>query len=202
MSYWIYNMGLAVPVSHDLLLRQNSVKPLADLAKAANSESQNPTETPTKANPVHGRTNPYAQNKPAAEPMPIRYAEDIMSTNVKVLYNDMSFFDAWEKFKTLRYRHFPVLDVNNLIVGIISDRDMLAMAASQKPSMIRINQIMKSQVLTCANKTSIKDVCQVMFRRHVGALPVTDSKNQLLGMITRSDILRAMIKNGPIELWA
>ena len=40
-----------------------------------------------------------------------------------------------------------------------------------------------------------------MFTRHIGALPITDSKNKILGLITRSDILRSMIKHGPIQLW-
>lgn len=189
-------MGLAVPVSTEVLLRKHNVKALSEIAKTGDLEPQE------QQKPKYQRTNPYAQEQHEPQPQAVNYAEDIMSNKVVALYDDMKFFDAWQKFRSLRYRHFPVLDVNNLIVGIISDRDMLAMAASQKPANLHINQIMKREVLTAAPHTLIRDVCQVMFNRHIGALPITDHKNQLLGMITRSDILRAMIKNGPIQLWA
>ena len=49
--------------------------------------------------------------------------------------------------------------------------------------------------------TSIHEICQVMFSQHIGALPIVDEKHQLLGLITRSDILRVIIKNEQMEFW-
>lgn len=40
-----------------------------------------------------------------------------------------------------------------------------------------------------------------MFNQHIGALPIVDEKHQLLGLITRSDILRVIIKNEQMEFW-
>jgi CBS domain-containing protein len=40
-----------------------------------------------------------------------------------------------------------------------------------------------------------------MFNYHLGAVPITDELEKVVGLITRSDILRGMIKFGPTELW-
>ena len=198
MSYWIYNMGMPVQVSPDQLIARRQVKSLSELSKTSSFDQTTDTIEPKKQSKA---ISGYQQSQDKSQPKPITRAEQIMSTTIKYLYENMKFFDAWAEFKQHGYRHFPVLNRQNLIVGIISDRDMLAAAASSDPNKIIIKQIMNQPVLTASENALIAEVCQIMFNRHIGALPITNSSNKILGLITRSDILRSMIKHGPIQLW-
>ncbi|NQZ12347.1 MAG: CBS domain-containing protein [Algicola sp.] len=40
------------------------------------------------------------------------------------------------------------------------------------------------------------------FSQHIGSLPIVTADGYLQGIVTRSDILRSMIKHGPLEFWA
>lgn len=40
-----------------------------------------------------------------------------------------------------------------------------------------------------------------MLQKNIGCLPVLDENDAIVGLVTRSDILRAMVQFGPIDLW-
>lgn len=119
----------------------------------------------------------------------------------------LSYEAAHAMFVKYRHRHFPVVDEKSQLVGLVSDRDMLAddgsLEGAVEPltSKRAIINIMSKQILTASERTTIHEICRVMYNQHIGALPITDEKANLLGIITRSDILRTMLQNGPIELW-
>jgi CBS-domain-containing membrane protein len=132
-------------------------------------------------------------------------AAQIMSSPVFTLDAQMSFTEAWQHFRQKNIRHFVVTDKQNMVQGILSDRDLLKHAAvlGATPSAIEKNvgQIMIDAVVTASADTLIKEVCRVMFDQNIGALPIVSNEGYLQGIVTRSDILRSMIKNGPLELW-
>lgn len=207
-------MGLAVPISAQQLLNQRKIQPLAGLSKSpaprnADGEQSlllSPSQqTSTKKQP---QLPVNAYNKPKQEQRKAVYrADQIMSTPVFTLDYKMSFRQVWTLFLQKRFRHFPVTDKENKLHGIISDRDILSQAAADNlhhkapDKKHTIDTIMTRSVLTAAAHTSIQDLCRVMFNHHIGALPITGDRGDILGIITRSDILRSMIEHGPLELW-
>ena len=213
MTYWLYNMGLAVPVRDDRLQARRNVESLTPASKSAEltyrdeggllgSWYDKQTLTPHSAGPL----SPYQQSSPNTR-SPVFFARDIMSSPVVTLTEELIIAKAWGQFEKHRFRHFPVVNNENRLVGIISDRDMLLRAVqvgneSKVPhSATSINQIMKKSVLTASGDTNIREICQMLFNQHIGAMPITDGHGSLLGIITRSDILRTIIKNEPFELW-
>jgi acetoin utilization protein AcuB len=196
-------MGLPVQVSPQTLLDKKRVKPLSALAGAADDFSHEiKAENKLKTRPTPLDSYDQGQNQnDAPKAKQVFLAQDIMATKVETLQYDMTFAQAREKFQQLRYRHFPVIGENKTIVGILSDRDMLSSANLDYLAQITIDKLMKQPVLSASPDTQIREVCQVMFNHHIGALPITDHQGNLFGMITRSDILRSMIKHAPMELW-
>jgi CBS domain-containing protein len=41
-----------------------------------------------------------------------------------------------------------------------------------------------------------------MFQEKIGALPILDEAGKLVGIITRSDILKTVMNTVPLELWS
>jgi acetoin utilization protein AcuB len=210
MTFWIYNYGLAVPLSEQRLQVQRKT---AALDKLTRSKQVRDTDNPTMEAKV-------VASAPATTELETSYqksinelrhqvfrSDQIMSTPVVSFTDSTTFIGGWRQFSELKYRHFPVIDKSARLIGIVSDRDMLTEAAANEiqASSVRkrknIRQLMNKKVLTATAETPIRECCRVMFSHHVGALPITNEQGKLLGILTRSDILRAMIKHEPIELW-
>jgi acetoin utilization protein AcuB len=50
-------------------------------------------------------------------------------------------------------------------------------------------------------ETLIREIVRVMFRERVGAMPIVNDTGRLKGIITRSDILRALMRHTALELY-
>jgi len=139
------------------------------------------------------------------ERTPALIAEQIMSAPVLTLGPDTAVSEAWSLFHEHRFRHLPVVDANQQIMGIISERDLLRDAArldgtSGTPHKT-IRPLMVQRVLTATLDTEIREIAQVLFDRHIGAIPIINDKDLPIGIISRSDILQALVKEAPLELW-
>jgi acetoin utilization protein AcuB len=138
------------------------------------------------------------------------FAKQIMTSPVVTLNIHTIADEVLILFQTRQIRHFPVISADGLLVGIVSERDILHHLANvtedyqqQIPNnrSDKIVQIMKSPVLTASGDTDVRYIARLFVEQRVGALPiVTDGK--LKGIITRSDILTAVMRHFVMELWA
>ncbi len=103
--------------------------------------------------------------------------------------------------KKHRINQLPVID-NRKIVGIITDRDLrnaatisamlVGIMESDKPVRLSVEAVMTRKVLTLNCQSSLLRAAQLLRRKRIGAVPITDG-DSLIGIITRSDILDAFI---------
>ena len=135
-----------------------------------------------------------------------------MSPLVQSLKPEATFDDAKNLFQKFRYRHVPIVDETGKLVGIVSDRDVLREAANIAGAVTgwmkevvsnakSIDEFMTRRVLTALPNTEIRFIAKVMFEERIGAMPIVDSHGRVSGIITRSDILRMLVNNAPLELW-
>ena len=91
----------------------------------------------------------------------------------------------------------PVVDINNKIVGFISEQDCLArmlMSTYHDQQSARVADVMNREVLTVKSYDGIIDLAQMMLKIKPKVYPVVDDDGYLLGIITRSDVLAAIDK--------
>ncbi len=97
-------------------------------------------------------------------------------------------------------RRLPVLDGKHL-VGILTDRDLREAMPSRVSTLspweattrlaaISVADVMRRNVLTVSEDADARDAAYTMLRHKVGALPVLNRANELVGLITVSDVLR------------
>jgi len=100
----------------------------------------------------------------------------------------------------LRYGGFgrlPVVDQNGELVGIVTASD-LALFFSRAPSpgvmkrQFRVDQVMKSPVLTVPPDFPLEEAARLMLQHKVGGLPVIED-GVLVGIITGSDIFAQLV---------
>lgn len=135
------------------------------------------------------------------------YASEIMSSPVLTLSPSLSVAEGWRSFQKGGVRHMPVLSQEGQIIGIVSERDLLKKLNIQGSQLqggndATIADIMTRQVITADKETDIRRIARAMFESHIGTMPIVDNEKRLIGIITRSDILFALIHYGPLRLWA
>lgn len=69
------------------------------------------------------------------------------------------------------------------------------------PMKVTVKEFMKTKVLTAAPTAEIRFAARVMFEEKIGALPIIDDNGSLVGIVTRSDILKALVNLPPLEMW-
>ncbi len=134
--------------------------------------------------------------------------KEIMSASVVYVPGETNIFAAWSEFKKHGIRHMPVVDERNRLKGIISDRDILNawanMALTNKSAIEakQVSEIMTARVLTGGLDTSIREIADAMTVRRIGAVPLVDEDQHVVGIVTRSDILRTIAHQAPLDLWS
>lgn len=147
-----------------------------------------------------GSAYQHAQQRP---PQPVAYVQDIMSPQVETLAPGDSLGLALRRFQHSSFHHFPVVDNDLKVHGILSDRD--ALNAMLKHTDIQHHPVSRyaSHPVVCIQASAdIRQAAQTLYQYNIGALPVVNDQQQLCGILTPSDILRTLSHYGPMELWA
>jgi len=138
------------------------------------------------------------------------FSEQIMSSPVVTVTAEMTINEAVRLFQKSQFRHLPVVSETGRLVGMVSDRDILhyvsGLGENYQPLIPHnlnghVEQIMKTPVLTASQDTDVRHIARLFVSQHVGAMPII-REGELTGIITRNDILEAVMSNFLIELWA
>ncbi|EMY15021.1 CBS domain protein [Leptospira weilii str. Ecochallenge] len=65
-----------------------------------------------------------------------------------------------------------------------------------------IGEIMKTRVLSVRIQAGIGEIVKVLFEERIGCLPVVNDSFQVIGIVTRSDVLRAILRINEREFLA
>ena len=128
-----------------------------------------------------------------------------MKTDLVAIKPTTKLADAKALMKEGNFRHLPVVDENDKLVGIITDRDMRDAHPSslldreayektlEKVMQHSVEEIMTKDPLTIAPYYTIQDTLLMMGKKKVGALPVIDEEGRLKGIMSTRDLLRAFV---------
>lgn len=115
--------------------------------------------------------------------------EDILIPfqNINFLREDDTVRDWLILSEESTHTRFPVLDENNKVVGIITNKDII-----NQPKSIKIKKMMTKNPLTANKNTTVASCAHLMIWEGIELLPVVSKSQNLLGIITRQDVLKAM----------
>ena len=131
--------------------------------------------------------------------------KDRMSTPPVTIIPEIPFQDALKLMREKGYRRLPVVSRSGELVGIVSERDLLYATPSPASSLsvwelnyllsqLQVREIMTKHVITTTPETPIEDAAEVMATRKIGGLPVVDESNYVVGVITETDIFKALVE--------
>jgi CBS domain-containing protein len=135
--------------------------------------------------------------------------KDIMSTPVVAVRRGASFKEMAACLRQYRVSAFPVIDDKRKVVGVVSEADLLAKEAlADSPagiagvltSLLHHKQVQKAGGLTAGDlmtrpavtvrpEDSAEHAARMMYTLQVRRLPVVDAEGQLVGIVSRADVL-------------
>ena len=127
-------------------------------------------------------------------------AEQYMTPGVMSISRDCTMNEAEALFTQHDFNAFPVVEKGKLL-GIVSKFDFLRAFAFTTGQMVpRYDELMKRSVSECMTeavvsvepKTPLTRVLQLMVNLRIRSFPVLGEDRQLLGMISRGDVMRAL----------
>jgi acetoin utilization protein AcuB len=101
--------------------------------------------------------------------------------------------DALDRMYADNIRHLPVVDGNGKLVGLLSTRDIAAVAAMRSidPKKATVETAMATVPFTCSDDTPLLPVVERMEARRLGSVVVTN-EDKPVGIFTTTDALRAL----------
>ena len=136
------------------------------------------------------------------------YVRDIMTTSVVAVQARTPYREMTALFRQHRVSGFPVVDDDGRVTGVVSETDLLAMAAldpdqgahpasrSWRPHHKQLTMgeatagdLMTHPAVTIGQDELVKTAARLMHSLKLQRLPVVDRDRHLVGIITRSDVL-------------
>jgi len=126
---------------------------------------------------------------------------DLMSGDVITLREEQSLPLARDLMKLRKIRHLPVVDDEGALVGLITQRDLLAAQVSYQSFSdegdrgaidldIPVKNLMKRDVWTVAPTAGAFEAGQLLVDHSFSCLPVIDEHRRVVGILTDRDFLK------------
>ena len=155
----------------------------------------------------------YAQasgGQPARHPL-TRVA-DVMSRGATTVTQDLTVLQAWQLLGSAGQGQAPVINSQGALVGLLTRAELLNLERLPQPDapslvwrallMQPVSAVMLSPVPAVSEDIDLRRVARVLLDTRLPGLPVVAEEGLVTGFISRSDILRAVVHDPPLDLWS
>lgn len=127
--------------------------------------------------------------------------EEIMRKNVVALSKDDIIANAIRLMNENKIRHLPIIDENQHLIGLVTDRDIRDATPSilfetekfkellQNP----LEMIMRTDIITGHPLDFVEEVSAIIYEHRIGCLPILKD-DKLVGIVTETDLLRTLVE--------
>ncbi len=128
----------------------------------------------------------------------------VMTRNPLYIHPEMSVPDARAYMKKEKVGRLPVLDKDNRLVGIVTERDLINASPSVATTLdmyemsyllskLKVEKVMQKKVITIDENVVVEEAARIMVDSNISALPVMRG-DALVGIVSDGDLYRLFIK--------
>lgn len=129
---------------------------------------------------------------------------DRMTPTPATVTAETTYDEAMRLMRERKVRRFPVVDKQQRVVGIVSEKDLLNATPSPATTLSRhemlellarlqIRDLMTRNTVVVQPDMPLEEAARIMADNKIGGLPVVDAQHRLVGIITETDIFRTMV---------
>jgi len=135
-------------------------------------------------------------------------AQDIMTRDVITVRPDTDIYEAGRLMIRHRVSGLPVVDEEGILRGIITEADLLTLTGIPKGHVFnekvmsyisrrtskpkKVANLMTKDVISVTPTTSVRTIAKILYKKRIKRVPVVDIKGKVIGIISRTDILRVL----------
>lgn len=173
-----------------------------------------PSHTPPAPMDVAHRTAlaAYEQTRtPSLPRQPLTRVDAVMSSAVVTIDYTSTVEQAWQVLAQTHVGQAPVVDAESRLIGLFTRADLLRTERLPGPDshaeawaeMLAqsVLDVMWTPVPSVSPDADIRRVARVLLDSGLPGLPVADDEGRVTGFVSRSDILRAVVADPPLDLW-
>jgi len=162
---------------------------------------------------AHDAVSAYAQtgHPTPTTRQPLSLVRDVMTPRSLTVQPDAIVNHAWQQLAEHGVAQAPVVDALGRVIGLLVRADMAPLDLLPEPGHIQatialarrpVSAVMVSPVPTVAPDTDVRRLASVLLDTGLPGLPVTDEAGIPVGFVSRTDILRAVAADPPLDLWS
>lgn len=130
--------------------------------------------------------------------------KDLMTKVVKVVTTEQSLLEIRELMLNNNLRRIPVVDGDGHLKGIVTDGDVSRATPSDASTLdryeanyilgkLKAKDLMTKAVITVKAEDGVETAAYLMYKFKIGALPVVDATNKVVGIISDTDVFKAFV---------
>jgi CBS-domain-containing membrane protein len=138
---------------------------------------------------------------------------DVMTRTVVVVNAFTPFKDIVRRMQEYRVSALPVVDEDGLLLGIVSEGDMILKEDPElegeprlfessrrrsdrsKAAGLIASEVLSRPVITTTPEATLGEAARLMHRHHVKRLPVLDEDGRVVGIVSRADLLKVFLRD-------
>jgi CBS domain-containing protein len=150
-----------------------------------------------------------ASNQPPRHPLSL--VRDIMNPGAITLMESSTLAQAWGLLTQHQLGQAPVLDAAGRLVGLLTRSELMRAERLPGPQTHAlawhallaqsVADLMWTPVPSVAPETDIRRLARVLLDTGLPGLPVVNEQDSVIGFVSRTDILRAVVADPPLDLW-
>jgi len=132
------------------------------------------------------------------------FVRDCMTSPAKSISQDAHLLDAALALRYTGFRHLPIVDGDERLVGLISERDIHRFSPSPLSKIspeeynavfenTPLERVMTRNPLSVTPETPLRDAAALLHAKKLGCLPVV-VKGRLVGIVTVTDMLGVLLR--------
>lgn len=127
-------------------------------------------------------------------------AHTVMTKEVITVKPSTPIIDAVRLLVKHAISGLPVVNDNNELVGILSEKDALSLLQNPTDSATYVKEYMTPKVVSFKTTDSLVQVCNCLIKNPFRRVPIVDEKNILKGVISRRDIMKKILEMRRVSL--
>ena len=160
-----------------------------------------------------GAVAAYAQNTKSQAPRhPLSLVRDIMNSGALTLRDDATVAEAWNVLTQHNLGQAPVVNAQGALVGMLTRAELMRSDRLPGPHThslvwqaylaLSVQEVMWTPVPSVAPETDIRRLARVLLDTGLPGLPVVEDGGVVMAFVSRTDILRAVVADPPLDLWS
>lgn len=153
-----------------------------------------------------------ATGQPEAQRHVLSRVEDVMATDIVTVSDHASIENGWQILADAGLGQAPVLNREGALVGLFMRAALLRLDRLPGPAQglgawsewlaQPVSSLMVTPVPAAFGSTELRRVARVLLDTQLPGMPVLGTDEKVVGFVSRSDVLKAVVNDPPLDLWS